>query len=114
MTAIATPERIIPTGTWNVDPTHSQVDFAVKHLGISTVRGTFWVTDDRCDGTVTQVKQGRVEVRDFGTGKQVVVPPSIHPSGQPYRWLTALTTLPLLPVAIHAAIDEARKEIRTR
>ena len=41
MTAIATPEQTIPTGTWNADPTHSQVDFAVKHLGVSTVRGTF-------------------------------------------------------------------------
>jgi polyisoprenoid-binding protein YceI len=41
MTAIATPEQVIPSGTWNVDPTHSQVDFAVNHLGISTVRGTF-------------------------------------------------------------------------
>ncbi|MFT3914945.1 MAG: YceI family protein [Anaeromyxobacteraceae bacterium] len=27
--------------TWNVDPTHSKVGFAVKHLVISTVRGEF-------------------------------------------------------------------------
>ncbi len=27
--------------TWNVDPSHSQVGFAVKHLVISTVRGEF-------------------------------------------------------------------------
>jgi polyisoprenoid-binding protein YceI len=31
----------IPTGTWNVDPAHSQVGFAVKHMGIATVRGEF-------------------------------------------------------------------------
>jgi polyisoprenoid-binding protein YceI len=31
----------IPTGTWSVDPAHSGVEFRVKHLGISTVRGTF-------------------------------------------------------------------------
>jgi polyisoprenoid-binding protein YceI len=31
----------IPTGTWVVDPVHSYVGFAVKHLGISTVRGEF-------------------------------------------------------------------------
>ena len=31
----------IPTGTWVVDPAHSYVGFAVKHLGISTVRGEF-------------------------------------------------------------------------
>lgn len=32
---------LAPTGTWNVDPTHSRVGFSVKHLGIATVRGTF-------------------------------------------------------------------------
>jgi polyisoprenoid-binding protein YceI len=32
---------LAPTGTWTVDPTHSRVGFAVKHLGIATVRGTF-------------------------------------------------------------------------
>ena len=32
---------VIPAGTWQVDPTHSQVDFAIRHLAISTVRGTF-------------------------------------------------------------------------
>lgn len=32
---------IAPTGTWNVDPTHSRVGFALKHLGIATVRGVF-------------------------------------------------------------------------
>ena len=37
-TAVTTP---VPTGTWNVDPTHSRVEFQVKHLGIATVRGHF-------------------------------------------------------------------------
>jgi polyisoprenoid-binding protein YceI len=32
---------MVPTGTWAVDPTHSRVEFAVKHMGIATVRGTF-------------------------------------------------------------------------
>ncbi|MGH2942549.1 MAG: YceI family protein [Solirubrobacteraceae bacterium] len=30
---------VAPTGTWTVDPAHSKVGFAVKHLGIATVRG---------------------------------------------------------------------------
>lgn len=52
----------LPTGTWNVDPSHSNVEFSVKHLGIATVRGafnefegTFEVDDDgsaRARGTV--------------------------------------------------------------
>lgn len=37
-TAAVTP---VPTGTWTVDPSHSKVGFAVKHMGIATVRGEF-------------------------------------------------------------------------
>jgi polyisoprenoid-binding protein YceI len=37
-TAIATA---VPTGTWKVDPAHSNIEFSVKHLGIATVRGKF-------------------------------------------------------------------------
>jgi len=37
-TAIA---AAIPTGTWTVDPAHSKVGFAVKQMGIATVRGEF-------------------------------------------------------------------------
>jgi polyisoprenoid-binding protein YceI len=32
---------VIPAGTWSVDPAHSSVAFAVKHMGIATVRGEF-------------------------------------------------------------------------
>ena len=39
MTTAATPTST--TTTWSVDPTHSHVEFAVKHLMISTVRGRF-------------------------------------------------------------------------
>lgn len=28
-------------GTWQIDPNHSTAQFAVKHLGVSTVRGAF-------------------------------------------------------------------------
>ena len=31
----------IPTGTWQVDKAHTRVGFAVKQLGLSTVRGEF-------------------------------------------------------------------------
>jgi polyisoprenoid-binding protein YceI len=38
----ATATAITPlTGTWTVDPTHSSVEFSVKHLGIATVKGVF-------------------------------------------------------------------------
>ena len=31
----------VPTGTWTIDPAHSSVEFRVKHMMISTVRGRF-------------------------------------------------------------------------
>lgn len=39
----------------------------------ATVRGTFWLTADRCDGTLTRVRQGRVEVFDNVLKKKIVV-----------------------------------------
>jgi len=31
----------IPAGRWTIDPAHSEVGFAVRHLGLSRVRGQF-------------------------------------------------------------------------
>ena len=39
----------------------------------ATVRGTVWRTEDRCDGTLTQVREGSVTVRDIGRKKDIVV-----------------------------------------
>jgi hypothetical protein len=37
----------------------------------ATVRGTQWLVADRCDGTLTRVKKGRVDVKVFRTQKVV-------------------------------------------
>ncbi len=39
----------------------------------ATVRGTHWLTDDRCDGTLTYVKRGTVSVLDFPKHRTVTV-----------------------------------------
>ena len=39
----------------------------------ATVRGTRWLTVDRCDGTLTRVTKGAVAVRDFRRHRTVVV-----------------------------------------
>jgi hypothetical protein len=39
----------------------------------AAIRGTFWLTSDRCDGTLTSVKQGKVEVFDFVKKVRVTV-----------------------------------------
>jgi len=40
---------------------------------VATVRGTTWVTTDRCDGTLTSVSSGQVSVRDLRAKRTVVV-----------------------------------------
>jgi hypothetical protein len=37
----------------------------------ATVRGTWWLVQDRCDATITRVKVGRVDVRDFRLKKTI-------------------------------------------
>ncbi len=37
----------------------------------ATVRGTWWLVEDRCDATLTRVKVGRVDVRDFRLKKTI-------------------------------------------
>src|SRR3954469_7523935 len=41
MATFATPTTAVPAGPWSVDPSRSKVGFAVKHMGIATVRGEF-------------------------------------------------------------------------
>jgi len=40
----------------------------------ATVCGTRWLTEGRCDGTLTRVTNGAVVVRDFGRRRSVLVP----------------------------------------
>ena len=39
----------------------------------ATIRGTKWLTDDRCDGTLVRVAKGAVTVRDFPKRKSLVL-----------------------------------------
>jgi hypothetical protein len=39
----------------------------------ATVRGTIWLVEDRCEGTLTKVRRGTVRVRDFRRKKTVTV-----------------------------------------
>lgn len=42
---------------------------------LATVRGTVWMVKDRCRSTVTRVARGHVLVRDFATGRTVLLGP---------------------------------------
>ena len=39
----------------------------------ATIRGTEWLTADRCDGTLVRVTQGRVEVANLPLRRNVIV-----------------------------------------
>lgn len=66
MSATATA---LPTATWNIDPVHSSIGFAVKHLGISTYRGSFPGASGRIetrDGAIAAI-QGTIEIGSVTT-----------------------------------------------
>jgi hypothetical protein len=65
------------------------------------------ITLAQADERLPDTQQWVWQIEVLSTGKQVVVPPSIHPDGQPYRWLTPLSTTQLLPAAVHTAIADA-------
>ncbi len=59
----------VQTGSYSVDPAHSNVGFEVKHMGIATVRGSFKKfegTVQAGDGALTL--SGQVEVASVDTG----------------------------------------------
>lgn len=62
-TTTASP-TIVPTGTWVLDPAHSKVGFAVKHMGIAAVRGQF----TEFEGTLL-VSENLSDARAYGTVK---------------------------------------------
>lgn len=41
MTSTTTRTTPLPTGTWNIDPSHSAIEFSVRHLMIAKVKGSF-------------------------------------------------------------------------
>jgi hypothetical protein len=45
----------------------------VGRSSAATIRGTTWLVEDRCDGTLTRVAQGTVTVRDFRARRTVTV-----------------------------------------
>jgi polyisoprenoid-binding protein YceI len=63
---------LLPPGTWKVDPAHSSVEFAVKHMGIATVRGKFTKFDGTLEVGPTLAESrayGKVEVASIDTGE---------------------------------------------
>lgn len=67
----ATAATALPTGTWTIDPVHSSVEFAVKHVGIATVKGRFNEFQGKLEvGPDGAVASGTVEVQSVDTGEK--------------------------------------------
>ncbi len=79
MSTIAATSTAVPTGTWNIDPVHSQVGFAVEYM-IGTFRGSFSPIEGALavgDGT-TELKGSAdatsVKVQDDNLGTHLLSP----------------------------------------
>ena len=69
MSAITTSTPI-PTGTtWTVDPVHSTVGFAVKHMVVSTFRGNF----DDYEATLTAAEDGTLRLEGRVSADSIAV-----------------------------------------
>jgi polyisoprenoid-binding protein YceI len=61
-TVAATPAAQGTLTTWSIDPAHSHVEFAVRHLMISTVKGRFGVVTGTIKTDDSDPAKGDVEV----------------------------------------------------
>jgi polyisoprenoid-binding protein YceI len=68
MSTTVTLEQVVPTGTWNADPHHSQVDFSVTHMKIATIRGTFPDVTATLTGGEGPTLEGTVTIASVSTG----------------------------------------------
>lgn len=55
---MTTTTNELTTGTWTIDPSHSEASFTVRHAGIAKVRGTVVITD----GAIVVAEDGTANV----------------------------------------------------
>jgi polyisoprenoid-binding protein YceI len=58
VTMTATETRQLSAGTWAIDPVHSSINFSVRHLMVSKVRGRF----DKFGGAIVVAEDGTPSV----------------------------------------------------
>ncbi len=70
--SIETANREIPAGTWNVDPVHSRVHFAVTHNGIATFRSGFESFEAKLTGGDAPKLVGSVDVDSVDISQEML------------------------------------------
>lgn len=101
--SIATTTRTsLPVGAWTVDPSHSNVEFSVKHLGIATVRGkfnefegSFEVTDDGSARASGVVKAASVDTNEQARDEHLRSSDFFHAEVYPELVFESTEILPL-------------------
>jgi polyisoprenoid-binding protein YceI len=71
-TQVTRTSPVVPPGRWTVDQAHSTVEFAVKHMGIATVRGRFSEFEgilDVADDLARSKVSGKVNVASITTNE---------------------------------------------
>lgn len=78
---MATTQLKIPSGTYALDPVHSSIGFAVKHMVVSTFRGTFadydasvTVGEDGLPSLTGTVEVGSIQVKDPNLTAHLLTP----------------------------------------
>ena len=72
MSVLTTPapgvaSAALPAGTWTIDPAHSTLEFAVRHLGVATVTGRATQLDGTIVGGAEPAIEGTVPVAGLTT-----------------------------------------------
>jgi polyisoprenoid-binding protein YceI len=67
MSATHVVEQIVPAGAWNADPIHSEVAFSIRHLKITTIRGSFPIFAATLTGGATPTLEGTIDVASVTT-----------------------------------------------
>jgi polyisoprenoid-binding protein YceI len=60
----------VPVGTWKIDPAHSNVEFAIKHTGVATVRGRFSGIEGTLVGGESPSLAGTIQVATVDTADE--------------------------------------------
>jgi polyisoprenoid-binding protein YceI len=95
LTTITAPSTKLPVGTWNVDPVHSQVGFAVEYLvgtfrgSFSPVEGALAVADDGAAELTGSAQATSVKVQDENLSTHLLSPEFFDAARRPEIVFTA-------------------------
>lgn len=100
--AISASTLGLDSGTWNIDPLHSSVEFSVRHMVVSKVKGRFNafsgvvdINDDITQSSVTAtIEVGSIDTRDAGRDGHLKSPDFFDVENFPTATFTSTSIVP--------------------